>query len=330
MRSIVNDNNTYVDESLEGILKLHSDLLQASSNNLRAIRTLKRSGQRKVAIVTGGGYGHLPVFLGYVGPGLCDAVAVGNIFSPPSFESVLEATRMVQSDAGVLFLYGNYYGDAIAFTNVADMLDLEGIPNATVRVSDDIASENRKNRRGIAGMFFAYKIAGAFADSGASLEMVTEMAERVVNNTSSYGVAVSAGRLPASDHPLFEIQDGEVDLGIGLHGEKGKKRVKGLSSKELTKNVLSKLIDDQKLESGDKVALLVNGLGGTALSDLYIVYNDAANYLQEQGINTVKSHVGNYATSMDMQGLSLSLLKLEDDMVEYLMAPVASPLLYIE
>lgn len=329
MKSIVNDGKKYVDESLTGILRIYSDSLKVSENNSRAIYSSKRSKNRKISIVTGGGYGHLPAFLGYVGEGLCDAVAVGNVFSPPSFEAALEATNAVKTDAGVLFLYGNYYGDSVVFTNVADLLDLEGIPNSTVRISDDLASENRQNRRGIAGMFFAYKIAGACADAGNSLDAVADIAQKVVNNTSSYGAAVSSGRLPASEQPLFKVEEGEVDFGVGLHGEKGLKQVKGLSSKELACTILSDLIDDLGLKSGDRVSLLVNGLGGTATGDLYVIYNDAFVFLREKGIQVVKSFVGDYATSMETQGVSLSLLRIEDDMLDYLLSHANTPFVSI-
>ena len=209
----------------------------------------------KVAIVTGGGYGHLPTFLGYVGIGLCDGVAVGNVFTSPSFDTIWNVTQRVVSTSGVLFLYGNYMGDSLNFDMAAEIAELEEIPTATVRVCDDVASSKKRiERRGIAGIFFAYKIAGACAQRMASLEEVRRVAEKTVKYTSSYGVALSSCSLPSADHPIFEIGADDMEIGMGIHGEPGIRRGKILTSSELVETLMPELIKDQDFKQG--IALL--------------------------------------------------------------------------
>lgn len=326
MKNFMNDKNTYVDESLAGLLRANSGSLCCDPQNKRAIYSVNSPVPGKVAIVTGGGYGHLPLFVGYIGKGLCDGCAVGNIFSPPSFDSVWSVTRHVSSDAGVLFLFGNYFNDSISFMLAAEMADLEGIPNATVKVCDDISSGDAKtSRRGIAGIYFAYKIAGACANEMNCLNYVRYIAQKTVANTSTYGVATTSCHLPSSPQPLFEMEKGELELGAGIHGEPGKNRTGIMTSKELVRLLLPEILKDQELIAGDVVAILINGLGGTAHEDLYIVYNDAVDFLNLKGIEVRGSYVGEYATSMETAGMSITILKLDAELERFLAAPAQSP-----
>lgn len=325
MRNFMNNKDTYVDESLSGLLLAHSGSLCCVPGNTRAICSARSPVSGKVAIVTGGGYGHLPLFAGYVGNGLCDGCAVGNIFSPPSFDSVWSVTQHVNGGAGVLFLFGNYFNDSISFMLAAEMADLEGIPNATVKICDDISSGDAKvKRRGIAGCFFAYKIAGACAEQMNSLEYVRNVAERTAANTSTYGVATTSCHLPSSPQPLFEIADGDMELGAGIHGEHGKCRTTHMTSKELIRLILPQLIEDQHLVNGDTGAILINGLGGAAHEDLYIVYKDAIEFFNSKNIKILHSYVGEYATSMETAGVSITILKLDDELEQFLTMPAHS------
>lgn len=282
---------------------------------------------RKVAIITGGGYGHLPLFWGYVGRGLCDGCAVGNIFSLPSFESIWALTKHLRSSQGVLYLFGNYFNDSISFLNAAEMADLEGILNATVKISDDITSAAaRHERRGNAGCFFAYKITGACAEERNSLQCVRKTAKKAISRISTCGIMTAAGHIPSSSEPLFKIHENEFIMGAGLHGEKDGKTLTAVSSRELVALIAPELMEDQQITGGDSVAVLVNGLGGTASEDLYVVYNDLADYLHDKGVQISHSYVGEYATSMDSSGLSITIMKLDEEMEHYLSAPAQSPL----
>lgn len=326
MQNFMNKKESYVDESLKGILRAYPHYLLCANGNVRAIYSANVLDENKVSIITGGGYGHLPLFLGYVGKGLCTGCAVGDIFSPPSFETIWDLIQRLRTKAGILFLFGNYFNDSISFMNAAEMATLEGIQNETVKICDDISSgEERKERRGIAGCFFAYKIAGACSMEGRDLITVKKIAERAVIHTSTYGAAISSCYFPASTQPIFEFLGNEIELGAGIHGERGKTRHSEVSSKELVDIILPALIKDQKLTSGSEVAVLVNGLGGAVREDLFIVYNDVADYLTEKGIIIKRSFVGEYATSMRTAGLSISVLKLDRELEYYLNAPSSSP-----
>ena len=227
MKKLINDPHDFVDEVVDGLLLAHPDRLRAASETRRALVRADAPVAGQVGIVTGGGSGHLPAFLGYVGKGLCSGVAVGNVFSSPSAEQMYEATKAVNGGAGVLYLYGNYVGDSLNFDLAADMADLDDIPTRTVRITDDALSappERGTERRGVAGMVFAFKIAGAAAERGDSLEKVSELAQRTVDNTRSAGVGLSPTILPEAGRPTFELADGEMEIGIGIHGEPGSRR----------------------------------------------------------------------------------------------------------
>lgn len=328
MKKIINDPFAFVDEMLEGILRAHPDKLKAVSEDRRAIVRADAPVQGKVAISTGGGSGHLPVFMGYVGRGLADGVAVGNVFSSPSYEQMLEATRAINGGAGVLYLYGNYMGDRMNFDMAAEMAEMEGIPVRTVLASDDVASappEEAAKRRGVAGIFFAYKVTGAKAEEGASLEEVTETARKVVENTRSMGVALSPCTVPAAGKPTFTIGEDEMEIGMGIHGEPGVHRGKLESADEITQTLINRIVEDLPFSAGDEVAILVNGLGATPKEELYLMYRKADEMLRQHGIGIYRPYVGEYATSLEMAGASITLMRLDDELKRLLDAPAESP-----
>ena len=327
MKKCMNNSDDFVDESLKGIYKAYPSFYEAGCDDIRAfVHPGKAKG--KVSIVTGGGYGHIPVFLGYVGEGLCDGAAVGNVFTSPSSEAILNTTRAVENENGVLYLFGNYFGDGMNFEMAAEMAALEGIRTETVKVSDDVASAPRKEyfqRRGIAGICLVYKVAGACAESGASLEEVTRIAQKAVDNTASYGVAFSSCTLPGAERPIFEINDQDREIGMGIHGEPGIKRVRMMNSRDLARELCPAVLKDLSIAEGERVAVLVNGLGMTSREELFIFYKDVAEYLEEKGIAVGKTMVGEFATSLEMAGLSLSIMRLDEEMETYLKAQEYTP-----
>jgi dihydroxyacetone kinase len=328
MKKLINDPDDFVEEMLEGLLLAHRDQLRAVDDDPRALVRADAPLSGKVGIVTGGGSGHLPVFLGYVGQGLCTGVAIGNVFSSPSAETMLAATRASSGGAGVLYLYGNYGGDLLNFDLAGDLADAEGIETRTVLVTDDVASappEKSAHRRGIAGMFFAYKCAGAAAERGDDLATVADLAQRTVNATRTMGVGLSPTILPAAGKPTFELDDGEMEIGIGIHGEPGIHRGALETADEITDRFVQAIQDDLHLQPGERVAVLVNGLGATPLEELYIVYRRAAHLLAKLGVTIHRSYVGEFATSLEMAGASLSLLRLDDELAALLDAPARSP-----
>ena len=328
MKKIINDPFAVVDEMIGGILAAHPDQLKSASPDNRSIVRADAPVEDKVGIVTGGGSGHLPVFLGYVGKGLADGVSVGNVFSSPSMDQMFAATQAVNGGAGVLYLYGNYSGDVMNFDMAAEMADMEDIKVETVLASDDVASappENWQKRRGVAGIFFAYKIAGARAEEMASLEEVKAAAEKAVANTRTMGVALSSCTVPAAGKPTFEIGDDEMEIGMGIHGEPGVRRGKLEPADQIAEALTKAVVEDLPFHSGDEVSVLVNGLGATPPEELYIVYRKVHELLTAQGICVYRPYVGEYATSLEMAGCSLSLLKLDDELKRLLDAPAQSP-----
>lgn len=330
MKKLINDPYQVVDETISGILKAHPYHLRKAKDSDRALVRADAPIEGKVAICTGGGSGHIPVFLGYVGPGLLDGVSIGNVFSSPSADDMLAATKEVDAGAGVLYLFGHYQGDIMNFEMAAEMADMEGIRVEMSIAADDVASAPRAEhdrRRGVAGIFFAYKIAGAKADTMASLDEVKAVTDAVIENTCTMGVALTPCTIPAAGEPTFIIADDEMELGMGIHGEPGIERSKLKPADEVTAVMAQKVIEDLPFKSGDEVAVLVNGLGATPPEELYIIYNKAYDILEEAGIKVYKSYIGEYATSMEMAGASLSLLKLNDEFKTLLDAPAYSPFL---
>lgn len=328
MRKIINEPEEFVNEFLEGVLAAHPHQLRSVGPDLRAIVRADAPIRGQVGIVTGGGSGHLPLFMGYVGKGLCSGVAIGNVFSSPSPEQVLAATKACDGGAGVLYLYGNYGGDVFTFDLASEDAEAAGITVATVLGADDVMSapaERAESRRGVAGIFFAYKIAGSAAERGYSLEKVTGLAARTVAETRTAGVGLSPTILPAAGKPTFELPDGDMEIGIGIHGEPGVMRGAIESADAITERLLSAISSDLHLKSADRVAVLVNGLGATPLEELYVVYRAARRLLDEHGVIIERSFVGEFATSLEMAGASLSVLRVDDDLLSLLDDPANSP-----
>lgn len=328
MRKIINNPSDFVDEVIEGILTAHPTLVKTPGDDNRVMVRADAPLAGKVGIVTGGGSGHLPLFKGYVGMGLCSGVAIGNVFSSPSAQQCFEAAKAVDGGAGVLFLYGNYGGDVFNFDLAIDLAELEGIETATVLGRDDVAShprERKEDRRGVAGIFFAYKAAGAAAERGDSLAEVAAVATDIGENTATMGIGLGPTILPTTGKTSFDLPEGEMEIGIGIHGESGIHRGPLESADEIADRLVHPLVDDLSLSGGDRVALLVNGLGATPLEELYVLYRRARSILGSLSISVEKTYVGEFATSLEMAGASISLLKLNDERLALLNAPATSP-----
>ncbi|MFC1951481.1 dihydroxyacetone kinase subunit DhaK [Chloroflexota bacterium] len=330
MKKFINDPYQVVEDTLSGILKAYPYHLRMTQGNRRALVRADAPIKGKVGICTGGGSGHIPVFLGYVGPGLLDGVSVGNVFSSPGADDMLSATREVNGGTGVLYIFGNYSGDVMNFEMAAEMAEVENIPVLMSIVKDDVVSAPRSEkdrRRGVAGLYFAYKIAGAKADTMASLEEVKATTDKVIEETCTIGVALTPCTIPAAGKPTFAIAEDEMEVGMGIHGEPGLKRSKLKKADEIAAILVDKVINDLPFKSGDEVAVLVNGLGATPPEELFILYNKIHDILGDHGISVYKTFVGEYATSMEMAGASLTLLRLSDEFKLLLDAPAFSPFL---
>jgi len=328
MKKIINNPDRFVDEMVEGLLLAHSDLLKSISIDNRVLARVDAPIKGKVGIVTGGGSGHLPVFLGYVGKGLADSVAIGNVFSSPSSQHMLTATRGANGGVGVLHLFGNYTGDVMNFEIAAELAAKEDIHIERVLVTDDVASAPKgqeSTRRGIAGLFFVYKVAGACAEEMATLKEVKAAAELTIANLRSMGVALSPCTVPSAGKPTFTISDTEMEIGMGIHGEPGIQRSSLKPADEIVNIIMDQILDDLPFQSSDEVAVLVNGLGATPLEELYIMYRAINRILTQRKINVNRVFVGEYATSLEMAGASISLLRLNKDLKRWLNSPAVSP-----
>lgn len=328
MKKIINDPFAVVDEMLEGILKAHGDALKAAGGDLRAIVRADAPVRGKVAIATGGGSGHLPVFMGYVGKGMADGASIGNVFSSPTSRQMYKVTRAIDGGAGVLYLYGRYQGDIMNFDTAAEMAADDGIQVETLLVSDDVASappDAWEKRRGVAGLFFAYKIAGARADENASLAEVKATTRRALEGMRTMGIALSPCTVPAAGKPTFTIGDDEMEIGMGIHGEPGIHRGPMKTADEIAAILVDAVVNDLPYREGDEVAVLVNSLGGTPLEELYILYRKVAQLLDLKGISIYRPYVGRYACSLEMQGASLTLMRLDPELKRLLDAPAETP-----
>lgn len=329
MQKILNRSDCFVDEMLDGILLAHPDDLRTAGEP-RAVVRADAPCPGKVGIATAGGSGHLPVFLGYVGRGLADGAAVGDVFASPSADQMLAVTKAIDGGAGVLYLYGNYSGDVMNFDLAAELAAAEGIDVETVVATDDVASApngRESHRRGIAGIFFLYRIAGASADTGASLSTVAETVRRAASGLRSMGVALAPCIVPAAGHPTFELPAGEMEIGMGIHGEPGVRRGRLEPADRIADQLAEAILADGPYESGDRVAVLVNSLGATPKEELYILYRRLHHILSSRGISATRAWIGEYATSLEMAGASFSLLRLDDELEQLLNAPASSPLL---
>ena len=327
MKKIINKPGDFVEESIDGLIKSHPDIYAMAKDNNRVI-TRANKASNKVGIVTGGGSGHLPVFTGYVGKGFLDACAIGSVFASPSVEQMVSAIKNADNGNGVLCIIGNYGGDVMNFEMACEMVEAEGIKTKKVIVADDIASASeseKSKRRGIAGMIFVFKIAGAIAESGASLEEVFNTASEANTNIRTLGVALSPCILPEAGKPTFEINDDEIEIGMGIHGEPGIKREKLKPANELVDDLYKRIIIDSKLTANDNIAIMINSLGATPLEELYIVSKRVNENLSSSKINNIKTYVGRYATSMEMAGMSITTLKLTDNLKKNLLATSNCP-----
>ncbi len=328
MKKFVNNPKHFVDEMIEGILYAHPDRLKCINNDLRCLVRAEKSGRGKVGIMTGGGSGHLPLFLGYIGDKLIDGAAIGGVFQSPSAEQMYAVTKEIDQGRGVLYLFGNYTGDIINFDMASEMAGMDGIKTLQVLGNDDAASSikgEENKRRGVAGLVFAFKTAGAGAAAGASLEEVARIAQKTVDNTRTMGVALSPCVIPEVGHSTFSIGEDEMEIGMGIHGEPGIDRGKLMTADETVDVMLKHIFNDFEYKSGDEAAVIINGLGATPLEELYIIYRKAYLALKDKGITAHKAYIGEFATSMEMAGMSISLLKLDDELKSLIDVPCNSP-----
>ena len=316
-KKLINNPDDVISQMLDGVAGAHPALLRVEGRARRAVVAVDGPRDGKVAVVVGGGSGHEPAFFGYVGRGLADAAAVGNVFASPSPEQAAEAARAVDGGAGALFIYGNYTGDVMNFDMAAELLAGDGIEARSVQVTDDVASapsERRHERRGIAGDGFVFKIAGAAADLGHDLDGVERLARHANRHTASMGVALTPCSLPQTAVPNFEIGDGEMEIGMGLHGEPGISRVPLESADSVADRLLEPILADLALAEGERVAVMVNGLGATPQMELYILHRRVKARLDEVGVVIHRSFVGEYATSLEMGGASVTVMKLDAEL----------------
>lgn len=326
MKKLMNSPDAFVDEMLDGLCAAHPSLVRHGEAG-RVIRAVSAPRRGKVGIVSGGGSGHLPLFTGYVGDGLIDACSIGNVFAGPSLESCTEAIRAADGGRGVLRLYGNYGGDRMNFDMAGEMLEGE-IETTTVLGNDDVASAapaERAKRRGVAGLIYAYKLAGASAQSGVDLAEVTRAAQDAVDHTRSIGVALSPCLVPGAAAPNFSIGDDEMEMGMGIHGEPGIWRAKLRPADDVADEMVRRVLDDAPPGGAGRVSVLMNSLGATPLEELFILFRRIKARLATAGLEVVQPLVGHYATSMEMAGASLSLLFLDDARAKLLAAPARCP-----
>jgi len=329
VKKLINAVDDIVPESLAGLQAAHPDLVTIdTSQNL----VLRAGGPRrgKVGLISGGGSGHEPLHGGFVGVGMLDAAAAGNVFTSPVPDQMLAATKAVDGGAGVLHIVKNYTGDIMNFELAAELARAEGLEVSAVVIADDVAVKDSlytAGRRGVGGTVLAEKIVGAAAEAGADLATVTALCQKVQDNVRSMGMALTSCTVPAAGKPTFEIADDEMEIGVGIHGEPGRSRQKLASADEITELLANPILDDLPFGRGDNVLAFVNGLGGTPLIELYIVFNKLQQLCAARGVTITRSLVGSYITSLDMAGCSITLLKLDDELTGYWDAPVNTPAL---
>ena len=332
MKKILNRTEDFVNEMLEGLSAAHPGHFRRSGAEGRVLTRPDAPIAGKVGIVTGGGSGHLPVFTGYLGPGLLDACAIGEVFASPGVDLMADAIRAANGGAGVLRLYGNYGGDRMNFDMAGEMVEFEDIRTTTVLVADDVASAapaEREKRRGVAGMVYCFKMAGAKAAAMASLDEVTAVAQKAADHCRSIGVALTPCTVPAAGRPTFTIGENEMEIGMGIHGEPGVRRGPLRTADEIVAEMMNLLLADMPLKAGDHVSVLVNSLGATPLEELYLCYRYVARELSARKVDIVAPLVGRYATSMEMAGMSLTFCKLDAELESLLLAPCDCPFLKV-
>lgn len=325
MKKIINDPKQYTDDMLKGIYAAHGDVVKYVEGDLRCYCTAKKK-EGKVAIITGGGTGHLPLFLGYVGENLLDGCGVGGVFQSPSAEQIYNVSKEVEAGAGILYLYGNYTGDIMNFDMAVEMCEMDDIETKSIVGADDVNSnENPETRRGVAGIFFMYKCAGAKAALMGNLEEVLAAAQKAKDNTRTVGFALTPCIIPEIGHSNFTLGENEMAMGMGIHGEPGIWNGPIKTSEELAKESLDTLLLDMPLKEGEEVCVLINGLGATSIEELYILSGNVNTLLQEKGVRIYRTFVGEYATSMEMAGASISICKVDEEMKEWIDMPVNTP-----
>lgn len=328
MKKIMNEAFNFVDETVEGIIFAYGDKLKLLNGDKRIILTNMEVENGKVGIVTAGGSGHLPVFLGYVGDGMLDGCAVGNVFASPSSSKIADMIRASDYGSGVLCLYGNYGGDNMNFDMALEIADFEGIKTKTIRVKDDIASSEKgaeSKRRGVAGMVYAFKIAGAAAKNMRSLDEVSSVTLKALENIRTMGVALSPCIVPEVGNPTFSIKEDEIEIGMGIHGEPGIEIKKMMKADEIADLILKKITSEIVLNKGDEVSIMINGLGATPLEELLIVYRKVHILLLEKGVTSYMPHIGEFATSMEMSGMSVTIFKLDKESKDLLASVAKTP-----
>lgn len=316
MQRIINDSDYVVEDMIKGILKSYNNIL-CKTNNSKVVKYINAPQKGKVGIVTGGGSGHEPAFLGYTGKNMVDAVAVGEIFSSPPAKTFYDAIIAADGGAGVAVLYGNYAGDNMNVRMAMEMAEEDGITVKRVIANDDVASapkDSSDKRRGVAGEILMWKTAGAKAATGASLDEVIRVAQMTINSSRSVGIGLTPCTIPAVGHPNFQIADGTMELGIGHHGEPGIKVVDLVTADKMAEIMVDVVIPDLPIETGNEVVVLLSGLGATPLMEQYILYNKVEELLSEKGIIVYRSYVGSYFTSLEMMGVTLTIMKLNEEL----------------
>lgn len=331
MKKIINQPENYVKEMLEGLYAAHPDMIRCTGDDLHCLVTANPV-KGKVGIATGGGSGHLPLFLGYVGKGMLDGCSVGDVFQSPSAEQMLAVTKEIDSGAGVLYIYGNYNGDIFNFDMAAEQAEFEeDIRVESVVAGDDVASAGpsapgeKSTRRGVAGIVFVYKCAGAAAAQMKDLDEVKRIAEKAAANVRTMGVALTPCIVPRVGTPGFQIGEDEMEIGMGIHGEPGIRKGALRPADEIVDEMMDKILADMPWTEGEEAAVLINGLGATPLDEQYIVTRRICQIMEERGIKIHRCYVGEYATAMEMAGVSISVLKLDDELKELLDAPAETP-----
>ncbi len=326
MKKLINAPETVVDDALAGVVAAHGDLVRVIEPNVVVRADAPKAG--KVGVISGGGSGHEPMHGGFVGMGMLDAACPGAVFTSPVPDQMLAATKAVDGGAGVLHIVKNYTGDIMNFELAAEMARAEGIEVTSVVIADDVAVKDSlytAGRRGVGGTVLAEKIVGAAAEAGADLATVTALCQKVQDNVRSMGMALTSCTVPQAGKPTFELGDDEMEIGIGIHGEPGRTRMKVATAAEVTGMLATPILDDLPFKAGDKVLAFVNGMGGTPLIELYIIFAELKKILDARGITIARNLVGDYITSLDMAGCSITLLRLDDELTKYWDAPVLTP-----
>lgn len=327
MKKLINNPESVVKEMLEGMAAAYPELIKVHFNPNFVYRA-DAPVRGKVALISGGGSGHEPLHAGYVGKGMLDAACPGAVFTSPTPDQMYEAGKTVEGEEGILLIIKNYTGDVMNFETARDLLKAEGYKVESVVIADDVAVEKSTysaGRRGVGGTVFAEKIGGAAAERGWPIKEVKRVVEKVAENVRSIGIALTPCTVPEAGKPTFELAEDEFEFGIGIHGEPGRKRLKMKPADEIVQMMMDAILQDMPLEKGDEVALLVNGMGGTPLMELFIVNRKVAQVLDNIGVKRYRTLVGNYITSLEMQGASITVLKLDDELRDLLDDPVLTP-----